>query len=232
MTSAILGIEKGTTNASATFPGANIGIFELLSDGTLQFVFESSSTIYKLSPGMPFVPGGRLSLTTNVPITPSDVTAAGTLYYIPFAHGGIRIFNGSYWIPYTFTERSLSLTLTSGKNYDVFIYDNSGTLTLELSAAWTNDSTRADALARQNGVVVKSGSTTRLWLGTIRASGANTTEDSKAKRFVWNAYNTRERELENKETTTTWSYATDSWRKTRDPPPAGFLLPIAYGEVW
>lgn len=132
---------------------------------------------------------GRLTLTSGTPVTTADVLTAGTLYYTPYLGGRIRIYDGTRWKVYTFTERSLALTLTSGKNYDVFIYDNSGTLTLELSSAWTNDTTRADALTTQDGVYVKSGATTRLYLGTIRASAANQTEDSEKKRFVWNAYN-------------------------------------------
>lgn len=162
------------------------------------------------------LPGGRLTLTTGVPVTTSDVTAAGTLYYTPYLHDRIRIYDGTRWRVYSFTERSLSLTLTSGRNYDVFIYDNSGTLTLELSAAWDADNvTRTDALTTQDGVTVKSGATTRLWLGTIRASGSNTTEDSVTKRFVWNAYNQNERTLKIVESTSSWTYNSTTLRQVR-----------------
>jgi hypothetical protein len=137
-----------------------------------------------------FTPGGRLTLESGVAVSTSDQTAKGTLYYTPSLHDGVRVLIGSNIVQRTFAELSLALTLTSGKNYDVFVYDNSGTLTLELSAAWTNDTTQADALAWQAGLGwVKSASSPRLWLGTIRASGTNTCEDSLANRFVWNAYN-------------------------------------------
>jgi len=140
---------------------------------------------------------GRLTLTSGESIPSSDVTAAGTLYFTLHNGNRIRIYDGSDWVVHTFAELSLSLSITAGKNYDVFIYDDAGTLTLELSAAWTNDTTRADALVLQDGVYVKSGTTTRLHLGTIRASGANVTEDSgghntrntASRRFVWNRYN-------------------------------------------
>lgn len=166
-------------------------------------------------------PGGRLTLTTGTPVTTADVTAAGTLYYTPYLHDRIRIFDGTRWKYYVFTERSLSLTLTSGENYDVFIYDNAGTLTLELSGAWTNDTTRADALTTQDSVYVKSGAATRLWLGTIRASGTNTTEDSAGgtttqvggKRYVWNYYNRVARHLRVIDTTDSWAYATNTIRQ-------------------
>lgn len=162
-------------------------------------------------------PGGRLTLESGVPVSTTDQTAKGTLYYTPYVHDYVRLYNGTRPTLYTFTERSLSLTLTSGKNYDVFLYDNSGTLTLELSAAWTNDTTRADALAWQAGVGwVKSGTATRLWLGTIRASGANTTEDSSAKRFVWNAYNRERRFMRVVDGTDSWTYASVTWRQSNN----------------
>lgn len=178
-------------------------------------------TLARLGGVWPFVPGGRLTTESGVAVSTSDRTAQGTLYYTPYLHGGIRIYDGTRWKLYSFTEVSLALTATSGKNYDVFIYDNSGTLTLELSAAWTDDTTRATALTTQDGVYVKSGATTRLWLGTIRASGSNVTADSGGgassqvggMRYVWNAYNQVPRFLSVIDTTDNWTYATNTWRQ-------------------
>ena len=167
-------------------------------------------------------PGGRLTLESGVPVSTTDQTAKGTLYYTPYVHDFVRLYNGTRPTLYTFTERSLALTLTSGKNYDVFLYDNSGTLTLELSAAWTNDTTRADALAWQAGVgCVKSGAATRLHLGTIRASGTDITEssfvktDAAAKSFVWNRYNTVRRTMRVIDSTNSYTYTTATWRQSR-----------------
>jgi len=156
---------------------------------------------------------GRLTTETAVPVSTSDRTAQGTLYYTPFIGDKISLYDGTKWIWYTFAERSLSLTLTSAKNYDVFLYNNAGTLTLELSAAWTNDTTRADALTTQNGIYVKSGATTRRLLGTIRASGTNTTEDSLAKRFVVNVDNLVRRPVYVHDATDSWTYTTATWRQ-------------------
>ncbi len=168
----------------------------------------------------PSICQGRLTLTSGTAVTTADVTAAGTIYFALYDGNRVALYDGTRWKLYVFTERSLALTLTSGKNYDVFLYDNAGTLTLELSAAWTNDTTRADALTTQDGVKVKSGATTRRWLGTIRASGANTTEDSAGgsttkvggKRFVWNAQNQVPRGLLVHDKTDSWNYNTASWR--------------------
>lgn len=156
---------------------------------------------------------GRLTTESGVAISTSDRSSQGTIYFTLYSGNRVSIYDGTRWKEYAFTERSLALTVTSGNNYDVFIYDNAGTLTLELSAAWTNDTTRADALTTQDGVYVKSGATTRRWLGTVRASGANVTEDSASKRFVWNWLNRIPRKLIKLVTSgSPWTYATASWR--------------------
>lgn len=161
-------------------------------------------------------PDGRLTLTTAVPVTTSDVTGASTIYYTPFNGNHISLYNGSSWVQYTFTERSLALSgLTADKNYDVFIYNNAGTLTLELSTAWTNDTTRADALALQDGVYVKDGATTRLYLGTFRSTATTTTEDSAAKRLLWNHYNPVHKAVRCLDTTDSWTYTTATLRQKR-----------------
>jgi hypothetical protein len=165
------------------------------------------------------LPGGRLTLTTAVPVTTADVTAAGTIYYTPYLHDRIRVWDGTRWLYKIFAESSLALTVTSGKNYDVFLDDDIATLSL--SAAWTNDTTRADALGTQDSVTVLASDHTKLWLGTIRASGTNTTEDSGGgtttqvggKRFVWNAYNQVLRFIAVKDTTDSWSYNTHTIRQ-------------------
>ncbi len=156
----------------------------------------------------------RLSTESGVAVSTADRTAQGTIYLTPYVGGQIALYNGSTWDLITSAEVSLALSsLTSGKNYDVFAYNNAGTVTLELSAAWTNDTTRADALTTQDGVRVKSGTTTRRLVGTIRTTGTATTEDSLAKGFVWNENNRVARPLSIIETTNTWNYTTDTIRQ-------------------
>lgn len=158
---------------------------------------------------------GRLTTESGVAVSTADRSAQSTIYLTPYGCDRVTLYNGSAWASHTLTERSLALSgLTSGKNYDVFLYDNTGTLTLELSAAWTDDTTRADAIATQNGVWVKSGAATRRLVGTIRTTSTTTTEDSAARRFVANVYNRKRRELAAAaEGTDNWSYTTASWRQ-------------------
>ncbi len=160
----------------------------------------------------PQPPCARLTTESGVPVSTTDRTAQSTIYWTPYNGSKVWLYTNSKWTPYSLTEISLALSgLTSGKNYDVFVYDNAGTLTLELSAAWTNDTTRADALALQNGMYVKSGATTRLWIGTIRTTGTTTTEDSAAKRFVWNTYAQVQR-LMTFTLSSSHTYNTNTWR--------------------
>lgn len=164
--------------------------------------------------GFPGLCGFRLTTETGVPVSTSDRTSQGTIYFTPTTNNHCSTYDSSAWADHSFNETSLVLSsLTSGKNYDVFLYSNAGTMTLELSAAWTNDTTRADAIAQQDGTWVKSSDHSRLYVGTIRTTGTTTTEDSKAKRFVWNRYNQRLRQLFVTDATTSWAYTTSSYRQ-------------------
>lgn len=161
---------------------------------------------------VPPAPGGRLTLTTGTPVSTSDVTGT-TIYYTPYVHDIIHLYDGSAWKAYRFTERSLALgTLTSNLPYDVFIYDNAGTLTLELTA-WTNTTTRATALVRQDGVLCKTGVLTRRYLGTIHTVSTTQTEDSLTKRCVWNMYNRVRRPMFRRDGTSSWVYSSTTIRQ-------------------
>jgi len=159
---------------------------------------------------------GRLTLTSGTPVTTSDVTGATSIYWTPYNGNLVSLYDGTRWRMYAFTEMTLALgTLTSGLPYDVFLYDNAGTLTLE-ATAWTNGTTRATALTTQDGVYVKTGATTRRYLGTFYTTSTTETEDSFAKRFLWNCYNQKKRKLRKFETNTSWSYGTAAWRSANN----------------
>lgn len=158
----------------------------------------------------------RLTLTTALPVTTADVTAATTIYFTPFIGNKIALYSGSAWVMLSSAEVSLALgTLVDATNYDVFAYSNSGTLTLE-ALAWTNDTTRATALVRQDGVWCKTGVLTRRYVGTFRTTSTTTTEDSVSKRFLWNVSNRRRRRMFYQDSTANWTYSTQTWRQTRN----------------
>ncbi len=156
---------------------------------------------------------GRLTLTTGVPVTTADVTGATNVFFTPYGGNHIALYDGTAWQLYTFSERTLALgTITNDLPYDVFLFDNSGTLTLEL-LAWTSKTARATALVLQDGVLCKTGALTRRYLGTFHTTAATTTEDSLTKRLLFNYYNRVARPMARLETTSTWTYSTDTWRQ-------------------
>jgi hypothetical protein len=155
----------------------------------------------------------RLTLTTGVPVTSSDVTAASTLYLTPYNGNGISLYNGTTWELLNSAQVSIALSgLTSNRPYDVFAYNNAGTLALEI-LAWTSDTARATALTTQDGVLVRTGALTRRYLGTFYALTATTTEDSIGNRYLWNYYNRVPRKIEKIIATASWTYSTAAWRQ-------------------
>ena len=140
--------------------------------------------------------GGRLSVQTNVAVPTTDQAAQSTLYYTPYLHKDLGLYDGTRWQIVSPAQLSLALTgLTTGKNYDAFVDWNAGSPSLVLGPAWTSDTARATALTTQDGINVLTGTLTSRYMGTIRATAATTTEDTLIQRYVWNAYNQVPRKL-------------------------------------
>ena len=223
------------TAKTAAGLGSNIpnGEFGIYGDGTNIFdatISQSAADVrYTVA-----VQDFRLTLTTGTPVTTADVTAATTLYCTPYTGNHISLWNGTTFQNYISAEFSIALgTLVSGKAYDVFCYQNAGVPTLELGTAWTNDTTRAVALAYQNGILVKSGDATRRYLGTFYTTATTTTEDSVANRYLWNYYNRVARSMRRIETTASWAYTTATYRQANGSAAnqLNFILGIAEDEV-
>lgn len=172
------------------------------------------------SPGSTTIPvntsEGRLTATTAVSVTTADVTATASIFYTTHTGNRVALYDGSVWHIRTFTELTISVsTCTASKPYDVFLYDNSGTVASEI-LVWTNDTTRATALARQDGVWSKTGALTRRYVGSFYCdSGGGTTTDSLAKRNLWNYYNRVTRAMKVVDTTASWNYTTATFRQAR-----------------
>lgn len=83
------------------FPGFDGDVLSCTTDGIMS---------WKKSTDISAIPGGRLTLTTQVPVTTSNVTAATTLYYMPFMGDRIALFDGTSWGVYSFSEKSIKLT--------------------------------------------------------------------------------------------------------------------------
>ena len=167
---------------------------------------------------------GRLTLTTATPVTSTDVTAAATVYFALYGGQNIALYDGTRFKLYAISELSNVLADTStnkagpaavvtDKNYDLFVWDDSGTVRLTRGPKWDDGAGAGSATARGTGaastelelyqgvwvnkVAITNGPGARLgrYVGTIRGTGSSTTEDSLSKRFVWNMYNRKPRKM-------------------------------------
>jgi len=214
------------------FLNASTGALKDNSAGAITAQIVRDLTVSNYQPQM-VNPGGRLTLTTALPVTVADVTGATSVFYTPYLHNCIGVYDGTSWKLYTFSELTLALgTLTSGALYDVFIYDNAGTLTLILGPAWASATTRGTGagttqISLQDGVYVNTvsisggpGAKAGRYLGTLKTTSTTATEDSYVgtsqsggRRYLWNAYNRVQRRLGVIDTTDSWTYNTATWRQ-------------------
>ena len=207
--------------ATITISASQLAAFQCDGTNAWTLVGISVSGAADAAIAQSITPGGRLTLTSGVPVTTSDVTGATSVYYTPYKSNVLPLWTGTAWRATTFTETTLALgTLTASLPYDVFAYLSSGVLALEL-LAWTSDSARATAVTLQDGRYCKSGDKTRLYLGSFRTTSTTTTEDSRGgtttqvggRRFLWNMYNREERRASVIDTTSSWSYPTATVRQ-------------------
>lgn len=164
-------------------------------------------------------PGGRLTLTTATPVLSSNVTAAGTVYYTPYLHNRVPLWDGSQWTLTEVDEVSQALSDTTkspagaatDSAYDMFVWDDDGTVRCTRGPAWSDVNTRGTGagtseLERIDGFWVNKqnitngpAANTGLYVGTICTNGStqlamnfNPTAASGGtgnRLDVWNMYN-------------------------------------------
>ena len=159
-------------------------------------------------------PGGRLTLASGDSLPTTDQLAKTTVYYTAHDHSFINLHNGTQWVRTLVGggEKSVAVPSTTNTPFDVFGFLNTADLSLE-TVNWTNDTTRATALVRQDGYLVKSGDVSRLYLGTCRTTGTSgQCEDSQARRLLWNNFLRHERIIGKTITATGYTYNTASMR--------------------
>ena len=114
------------------------------SDGTHSLVIRNSSDltadrVATIAPGDAAVrvaverfrpPQGRCTLTTAVPVTTADVTAATTLYWALYKGSRAALYTGSAWSVETLAQLSVSVPATTDTLYDAYLDYNGGPLHL------------------------------------------------------------------------------------------------------
>jgi hypothetical protein len=178
-------------------------------------------------------PGGRLTLTTAVPVTTADVSGATTVYYTPHRHNRIAVYDGTQWVWRSFTEMSQATTdntkspaaVANNSNYDVFVWLDGSTMRATRGPAWSSDTARGtgagtteleffegrwvNKLAITNGPAARRG----LYVGSIRSDGSAQINDTLAKRHVNNIYQKVPRPMRVVEATNSWTYTTATLRQ-------------------
>ena len=138
------------------------------------------------------------------------VTRSGTdLLYKPDVSDKVYLYENSLWVEKVIADAGITVActgLSASTAHYLYVYDNAGTLTLDLSET---------ASTTQDGIGVKTGATDRLLVALCYAdaAGAITTyaEDA-ATQLVNNVFNKRKIFLYKKESTNSWTYNSATWR--------------------
>lgn len=217
-------IDPGWYDGTIVTPAATGGNLTL---GTRYYLHRITSVTYSFHTTVADAMSGasRVNLTASITaqINPSGISATG-LYFTPYLANQIALYDGYDWVYVDLAELSVGLgTLSANTNYDVFLDYNGGVPVLSLGTAWSSNSVRAIALARQDGVWVSSADAQSRYIGTIRTDSTTTTIDDRGgiasqvggKRFVWNYQNQQEAALAVIDTTDTWVYSTATVRQVQ-----------------
>lgn len=189
-------------------------------------------------------PQGRLTLTSATPVLTATVSAAGTVYYTPYQGAFIPIYDGANFVMAQFAELSNVLAnaatgnagpaaAANNSNYDLFVWNNAGVLTLTRGPLWTSDTARGSGagttqLTLTNGVYLNTVAITNgpaalrgTYVGTIRTNGTATTDmnfgsaasgGGQAILGVWNAYNRVPVAATVRDSTASWTYSSATVR--------------------
>jgi hypothetical protein len=119
-------------------------------------------------------PQGYLTPTSDTPIIASDVTGASAIYYTPRSGNIVPIYNGSSFVPTTFSELTLTLAASHAANaiYDVFVFSNNGVVTLVTGPAWTNSGSGTGARGSGGGTTALS-KVQGLYVNAVQITGRN-----------------------------------------------------------
>lgn len=198
------------------------------------------------SAGSFFSPAGRLTPTSNTPVISSDVISGANVYWTPYGGNAVPVYNGSTFVMRTFAELTLALSASHAIStlYDVFLFDDNGTLTTGTGPAWNTSTAGAGArgtgastteltkisglnvnavaMTARNGATTYSvGANLGLLLGTIAidtVAGQLTCHVSAgaSRKFgISNVFNRRNQVLRCLDATASWNYSSATIRQSR-----------------
>lgn len=187
-------------------------------------------------------PGGRITLTSGVPVLTSDVAGATTIRYTPYVGRYVPLYDGARFVmadiggelAQTLSDTSKSpAAAAASSNYDLFVWNDSGTFRVSRGPVWTTATSRGTGagtteLEMLQGFLVNMRAITNgpaaqrgTYVGTVRTNGSTQVAWSlgsaaagggEATLGLWNMYNRVCVAPQVQNTNTNWSYATASWR--------------------
>jgi hypothetical protein len=184
-------------------------------DSSLKYLGPTGSPTTIAPNTVPIAYDARLTLASNLAVTTSDITAASTLYLLPYRGNRISVFDGVSWGIYALPSTGLSLNIGSLAVgvYDIYLDGSGGVGNPTLgSVAWSSTTARATALIQQDGVYCV-GVNSHVYLGTIYISATGQTNDAMNLRHVWNYHQRVQRPMLWQTTTVSWSYNSITWRQ-------------------
>jgi hypothetical protein len=183
--------------------------------------------------------GHRVTLTSATPILTANTTAQTTIYCTPFIHDKVAIYDGTYINVLSMAEQSLSLDTTNflaGHLYDLFVAISGGNFVFGYGPAWTNLTTRSATLSTIAGIqsnnatiTLRTNSSTTFsisanqasYVGTAYATANGQTGMAFSVTAVgggasilglFNQYNRVPMFVTSLDSTSSWTYATATWR--------------------
>lgn len=250
---------SGDVTAASSFGTDNVLI---RSDGTGKGVQHTGITADDSNnisgfPNLIIMPQGRLTVATATPVVTTTDSANTIVYYTPYIGNVVPIYNGTVFVNTVFAEllNTTSNTthesggggtggggpaaVTTDSNYDLFVWNDSGTIKLTRGPLWTSSTARGTGagtteLERVSGIYVNKIAITNgpaaqrgTYVGTVRSNGSSQidwifgargsgTTGTAGFFGVWNMYNRVDVTSSVNDGTTSWTYNTNAWRSSNN----------------
>lgn len=186
---------SGTTLTRVVASSTNSDSAINLSGAAEVFITPSAASLLRIA-----TPGGRLTLTTLTPVLTSTVTSVATIYYTPYVHRFVPLYDGTSFEMHDFgaelsnatanssTGKAGPAACTTNSNYDLFVWNDAGTYRLTRGPLWTSDTARGTGAGTTelelvqgiytNKVAITNGPGANLgtYVGTVRTNGSSTVD--------------------------------------------------------
>ena len=236
----ISGLGTGVATFLAAPSSANLATAVTGETGSGALVFGTTPSLTFPTMNSPYIvgggvtPQGRLTLTTSVSVTTTDVTGATTLYYTPHIGRIVPIYDGANFynrdiggeLSQTTTDATKSPAAVANNSvYDIFVWNDAGTIRATRGPAWSSDTDRGTGAGTSQvqqiqGIWVNSvaitngpGALVGTLVGSVRSNGSAQLTDSILFRWVSNAYNDVPRSLSYQDTGANHNYTTATIRQ-------------------